>query len=98
MDQQVPSMSRMKILSIAAVWLGVLMLLVGLGVGIWGGWIAYWHFAALSTGRSAEFDNPLFQLAGAGALLGLGGFLAGLGVGLPKPKPATEASTGKPAA
>ncbi len=82
----------MKILSVVSVWLGVLLLLGGLGVAIWGGWIAYWHYAALSTGRSAEFENPLFQLAGAGALLALGGFLAGLGLGMPRPRSGTDPS------
>lgn len=82
----------MKILTGVAVTLGVLALLAGVGVMAWGSWIAYWHYATLSTGRSAEFTNPLPVLFGAGGLLGLGGFLAGLGVGLPKRKQASEAA------
>ncbi|QLQ16525.1 MAG: hypothetical protein HZY73_13645 [Micropruina sp.] len=78
----------MKILSRVAVVLGVLVLLAGLGVLIWGSWTAYWHYATLSTGRSAEFVNPIPIIAGGAALLGVGGFLAGLGIGMPRnPKP-----------
>lgn len=60
---------------------GVLALLAGVGVLIWGSWIAYWHYATLSTGRSAEFQNPIPIIASAAVVLILGGFLAGLGIG-----------------
>lgn len=90
----------MRIVSLVTLWFGVIVAVAGIGVAIWGGWIAYWHYAALSTGRSAEFENPLVQLASGGAGLLLGGFLAGLGVGLtakhPKadPTPAASGSAG----
>jgi len=80
----------MKVMSTISVVVGVLALLGGVGVLIWGGWIAYWHYAALSTGRSAEFDNPLVQLASGGAGLLLGGFLAGLGLGMTSKHAKTE--------
>ncbi|MGC3955859.1 MAG: hypothetical protein QM804_16720 [Propionicimonas sp.] len=85
----------MRIVSLVTLWFGIIVAIAGIGIAIWGGWIAYWHYAALSTGRSAQFDNPLVQLAAGGAGLLLGGFLAGLGLGLsskhPKadPKPVT---------
>ncbi len=72
----------MRIVSLVTMWFGILVAIAGIGVAIWGGWIAYWHYAALSTGRSAQFDNPLVQLASGGAGLLLGGFLAGLGLGM----------------
>jgi hypothetical protein len=74
----------MKVMSAISVVVGVLALLGGVGVMIWGGWIAYWHYATLSTGRSAEFQNPIPIIIGAAALLVLGGFLAGLGIGRPR--------------
>jgi hypothetical protein len=76
----------MKVMSTISVVVGVLALLGGVGVLIWGGWIAYWHYATLSTGRSAEFQNPIPIIIGAAALLVVGGFLAGLGVAAPKKK------------
>lgn len=83
----------MRIVSLTTLWFGIIVAVAGIGVAIWGGWIAYWHYAALSTGRSAEFENPLVQLASGGAGLLLGGFLAGLGVGLTAKHPKAEAST-----
>ena len=74
----------MKVMSKVSVVVGVLALLGGIGVLVWGGWIAYWHYATLSTGRSAEFQNPIPIIIGAAALLVLGGFLAGLGLGRPR--------------
>ncbi len=74
----------MKVLSKISVVIGSLALLGGIGVLVWGGWIAYWHYATLSTGRSAEFQNPIPIIIGAAALLALGGFLAGLGLGRPR--------------
>jgi hypothetical protein len=74
----------MKVMSKVSVVVGVLALLGGIGVLVWGGWIAYWHYATLSTGRSAEFQNPIPIIVGAAALLVLGGFLAGLGLGRPR--------------
>jgi hypothetical protein len=86
----------MRIVSLVTLWFGIIVAVAGIGVAIWGGWIAYWHYAALSTGRSAEFDNPLVQLASGGAGLLLGGFLAGLGVGLSSKHPKPEASSPAP--
>lgn len=92
----------MRIISLATLWFGIIVGIAAIGVTIWGGWIAYWHYAALSTGRSAEFANPLVQLASGGAGLLLGGFLAGLGVGLtskhPKPQDTPAGTHGSPAA
>lgn len=79
----------MKVLSTAMLWLGIVGVIAGIAIGVSGGWTAYWHYATLSTGRSAEFVNPIPILAGAGALLAIGGFLAGLALGLPRRK-ATE--------
>ena len=81
----------MKAMAKVSAVIGVLALLAGAGVMIWGGWIAYWHYATLSTGRSAEFQNPIPIIAAAAALIAVGGFLAGLGVGRPR-KPAVPAS------
>ncbi len=75
---------RMKVMSKVSVVIGVLALLGGIGGLVWGGWIAYWHYATLSTGRSAEFQNPIPIIIGAAALLTVGGFLAGLGLGRPR--------------
>lgn len=66
---------------------GLVALLAGVGVLVWGCWIAYWHYATLSTGRSAEFQNPIPIIAGAAAVLILGGFLAGLAVAAPRKAP-----------
>jgi len=74
----------MKVMSTISVVIGVLALLGGVGVLTWGGWIAYWHYATLSTGRSAEFQNPIPIIIGAAALLAIGGFLAGLGISRPR--------------
>lgn len=81
----------MKVMSKVSVVIGVLALLGGVGVMIWGGWIAYWHYATLSTGRSAEFQNPIPIIIGAAALVAVGGFLAGLGVARPRREIATPA-------
>jgi fructose-specific phosphotransferase system IIC component len=83
----------MRIVSLATLWFGIIVGVAAIGVAIWGGWIAYWHYATLSTGRSAEFDNPLVQLAAGGAGLLLGGFLAGMGVGLTSKHPKPEGTT-----
>ena len=83
----------MRIVSLATLWFGIIVAIAAIGIAIWGGWIAYWHYAALSTGRSAEFENPLVQLASGGAGLLLGGFLAGLGLGLVSKNPKPEASS-----
>ena len=64
--------------------LGLIALIGGIGVMVWGTWIAYWHYATLSTGRSAEFQNPIPIIVGAAALLALGAFLAGLAVAAPR--------------
>lgn len=77
----------MKVLSVASLALGLIGVVAGLVFAVWGGWIAYWHYAALSTGRSAEFENPLLQLSGGGALLLVGGFLIGLALGRPRKVP-----------
>lgn len=84
----------MKVLSKVALVVGVLVLLAGVGVGIWGSWIAYWHYATLSTGRSAEFENPVVQISLAGLMLLLGGFLAGLGLGMPRAEAKLPPPTG----
>lgn len=88
----------MRIVSQVTLWFGIIVAIAAIGVAIWGGWIAYWHYAALSTGRSAEFDNPLVQLASGGAGLLLGGFLAGLGVGLTSKHPKSPPEATSPTA
>lgn len=76
--------SAMKVLSKISVVIGLLAAIAGIGVLVWGSWIAYWHYAALSTGRSAEFDNPIPIIIGAAALIALGSFFSGLGLGRPR--------------
>jgi hypothetical protein len=76
--------SVMKVLSKVSLVIASLATIGGIGVLTWGSWIAYWHYAALSTGRSAEFENPIPIIIGAAALLTVGGFLAGLGLGRPR--------------
>lgn len=83
----------MKILSGVVLTVGLLALLGGAGVLTWGCWTAYWHYATLSTGRSAEFVNPLPILIGGGAILAAGGFFAGLGLGMPKGPKAPASAT-----
>ncbi len=70
--------------SLISLVLGIVALIAGTGVLIWGSWIAYWHYATLSTGRSAEFQNPIPIIAAAGFALALGGFLAGLAIAAPR--------------
>ncbi len=71
----------MKIVSKITLWLGIIVLVAGVGVLIWGGTIALQQYLALDALKSAPTDNPLVQLSIAGVVLALGGFLAGLGVG-----------------
>lgn len=86
----------MKVMSKVSLVLGLLGLAAGIGIMIWGGWIAYWHYAALSTGRSLEFDNPIPIIAGAGALLAVGGFLAGLGLARPRKELPVQPAASEP--
>lgn len=81
-------MQSMKVLSKVSLIAGVLILIAGIVVLIWGSWIAYWHYATLSTGRSAEFSNPIPLILLATALSAVGGFFAGLGLAGPRKAPA----------
>ncbi len=84
----------MKIISTVTLWLGVVLALVGLGAGIWAGWIAYTQWLALDALRSSPVETSTLQLLAAGAGLLLGGFLIGLGIGVtPKTLRTTEAAT-----
>lgn len=82
----------MKIVSKITLWLGIIVLVAGVGVLIWGGTITLQQYLALDALKSAPTENPLVQISIAGAVLALGGFLAGLGVGTrpkaPPPPPA----------
>lgn len=77
-------MRCMKVLSKVSLVAGVLILIAGIVVLIWGSWVAYWHYATLSTGRSAEFTNPIPLILLAAALSAVGGFFAGLGLARPR--------------
>ena len=90
--------SAMKIISKVTLWLGIVLVLVGLGAGIWAGWIAYTQWLALNALRSAPVDTSTLQLLIGGAGLLIGGFLVGLGIGVtPKaPKTAAKAGTVEP--
>jgi hypothetical protein len=74
----------MKVLSKMSLIVGVLVLVGGVVMLAWGSWIAYWHYATLSTGRSAEFTNPIPLLLLAAALSAVGGFFTGLGLARPR--------------
>lgn len=74
----------MKVMSKVSVFVGLLLVAVGLVGAIWGGWIAYRQFLALDALRSAPADKPVLQLLVAAAGLLIGGFLTGLGVGRPR--------------
>lgn len=87
----------MKIVSAATMWLGILVVIIGVGASVWGGWIAYRQFLALDALRSAPVDKPVLQLVVAAIALLAGGFLLGLGVGIrPKAPAATAGSTPAP--
>lgn len=93
----------MKIISKVTLWLGVLLALVGVGAGIWGGYISWRQWLALDALRSANVQTATIPLLIAGAGLLIGGFLVGLGIGVtPKtPKktgPASAAKTVEPPA
>jgi hypothetical protein len=74
----------MKVMSKVSVFVGLLLVVVGLVGAVWGGWIAYRQFLALDALRSAPTDKPVLQLLVAAVGLLLGGFLTGLGVGRPR--------------
>ncbi|HOC14362.1 MAG TPA: hypothetical protein PLL50_10725 [Propionicimonas sp.] len=74
----------MKVLSKLSLSLGLVALLAGIGVLVWGSWIAYWHYATLSTGRSAEFQDPIPIIAIAAFVIAVGAFLTGLAVAAPR--------------
>lgn len=82
----------MKIVSKITLWLGIIILVVGLGVGIWGSVISLQQYLALDALKSAPTDNPIIQLSLAAVALALGGFLAGLGLGT-RPKDVTPKPT-----
>ena len=81
----------MKVLSKLSLTLGLVALLAGTVILSWGSWIAYWHYATLSTGRSAEFQNPIPIIAIAAAVIAAGAFLAGLAVAAPRRRDAEPA-------
>jgi hypothetical protein len=84
----------MKIISKVTLWLGVVLALVGLGAGIWAGWITYRQWLALDALRSANVETATIQMLVAGAGLLVGGFLLGLGIGVtPKTPKKTEPGT-----
>jgi uncharacterized membrane protein YjjB (DUF3815 family) len=74
----------MKVLSKLSLSLGLVALLAGIGVLVWGSWIAYWHYATLSTGRSAEFQDPIPIIAISAFVIAVGAFLTGLAVAAPR--------------
>lgn len=87
----VPMIRAMKIMSKVALWLGVLLALVGVGGGIWAGYISWRQWLALDALRSADVQTATIPLLIAGAGLLIGGFLMGLGVGVtPKTPKVTE--------
>lgn len=80
----------MKIVSKITLWLGIIILVVGLGVGIWGSVISLQQYLALDALKSAPTDNPIIQLSLAAVGLALGGFLTGLGLGTRPKEPASK--------
>lgn len=79
-----PYDQRMKVMSKVSVFVGLLLVAIGLVGAIWDGWIAYRQFLALDALRSAPADKPVLQLLVAGLGLLIGGFFTGLGVGRPR--------------
>ncbi|MCC6497398.1 MAG: hypothetical protein IT193_14190 [Propionibacteriaceae bacterium] len=71
----------MKVMSKVSVVFGFLLIVVGLGGGIWAGWISYRQWLALDALRSADVQTATLPLLIAGLGLLLGGFLVGLGMG-----------------
>lgn len=88
---------RMKIISKVTLWLGVLLVIVGVAAEIWAGWTAYTQWLALNALRSSPVDTSTVQLLVGGAGLLVGGFLVGLGIGVtPKqPKEPKEPAKGE---
>ncbi|MBN9106569.1 MAG: hypothetical protein J0I14_16380 [Propionibacteriaceae bacterium] len=81
----------MKIISKVTLWLGILLVVVGLGAAVWAGWISYTQWLALNALRSSPVDTATLQLLVGGAGLLIGGFLVGLGIGVtPKTPKMTE--------
>jgi hypothetical protein len=60
------------------------------------GWATYKQYNALSAGRSAAFTNPLYGTAIAALALVLGGFLAGLSLGMLRHKKTSPAIADQP--
>ena len=74
----------MKVMSAISVAVGVVLALVGVGGMVWAGWISYRQWLALDALRSAEVQTATLPLLIGGALLLVGGFLLGLGLGRPR--------------
>ncbi len=72
---------------------GALAIATALGLLVWSWWQMYQLFIIVSSGRSKEFENPSAVMWLAAGLAVLGGFVAGLGVGMPKTKKPVEPST-----
>jgi hypothetical protein len=74
----------MKAMSVVSAFVGVLLVLAGLGGVIWGGWISYRQWLALDALRSADVQTATLPLAIGTLGLLIGGFLVGLAVGRPR--------------
>ena len=72
---------------------GALVIASALGLLVWSWWQMYQLFIIVSSGRSKEFENPSAIMWLAAGLAVTGGFVTGVGVGMPKTrKPAASAS------
>ena len=86
----------MKVMSKVSVFFGILLVLAGIGCGIWAGWISYRQWLALDALRSADVQTATLPLLIACVGLLIGGFLVGLGTGRahkvvePLPVPPTQ--------
>ncbi|MFZ0530886.1 MAG: hypothetical protein WAL91_10145 [Propionicimonas sp.] len=81
----------MRAMSKVSVFVGILLIMVGLVGSAWGGWISYRQWLALDALRSADVQPATLQLLIAGAGLLLGGFFLGLGLGRPRKQVAAPA-------
>lgn len=71
----------MKVMSKVSVFVGTVLVLVGIAGGIWAGWISYRQWLALDALRSADVQTATLPLLIGGLGLLLGGYLVGLGTG-----------------
>lgn len=74
----------MVVLSRVTAILGVLALIIGLGILVYGEFEVWKQWIAISANRSRDFSNPIPHTVLGMAVAIVGSFLAGLGLGMPK--------------